>query len=192
MILKIKKVINKRLLVVGILMSIVFIALVGRLTYLMIIKGAEYKQLASKQWTKAIKMAPRRGSILGRNGFELALNEDVYRIDVDLNVFKKYLRDKKIPEVKAAFQLSQKLNIKSGEVEKILDSKDGKGKPLQYVFLKRKVEKDMVDSIKALKYDGIIISRDIDRVYPNNNLLFGYTLSISLEIIIPSYFKRYR
>lgn len=161
-------------------MSIVFISLVGRLTYLTIIKGAEYKQLAIKQWTKTIKMAPKRGIILGRNGFELALNEDVYRVDVDLNVFKRYLRDEKIPEVKAAYQLSQILNIKSSVVKKILDSKDSKGKPLQFAFLKRKVEKNMIDIIKALKYDGIIISRDVDRVYPNNNLLshvIGHTNS---------------
>ena len=26
---------------------------------------------------------------MGRNGSELALNENVYRVDVDLNVFKK-------------------------------------------------------------------------------------------------------
>ena len=76
--------------------------------------------------------------------------------------------------------MSQKLNIKSSEVEKILNSKDSKGKLLQFVLLKRKVEKEMVDTIKALKYNGIIISRDVDRVYPNNSFLshvIGHTNS---------------
>jgi len=178
--LKRKKVISKRLLVVSILFSTVFIALVSRLTYLMIINGSNYKQLALKQWTKTIKIAPKRGTIIGKNGSELALSEDVYRVDVDLNVFIKYLGDKKIPKEQAAYQMSQKLNIKSNEIEKILNSKDSKGKLLQFVLLKRKADKEMVDAIEALKYNGIIISRDIDRVYPNNTFLshvIGHTNS---------------
>ena len=178
--LKRKKVISKRLLVVSILFSTVFIALVSRLTYLMIINGSNYKQLALKQWTKTIKIAPKRGTIIGKNGSELALSEDVYRVDVDLNVFIKYLGDKKIPKEQAAYQMSQKLNIKSNEIEKILNSKDSKGKLLQFVLLKSKADKEMVDAIEALKYNGIIISRDIDRVYPNNSFLshvIGHTNS---------------
>lgn len=167
-------------MVVSILFSTVFIALVSRLTYLMIINGSNYKQLALKQWTKTIKIAPKRGTIIGKNGSELALSEDVYRVDVDLNVFIKYLGDKKIPKEQAAYQMSQKLNIKSNEIEKILNSKDSKGKLLQFVLLKRKADKEMVDAIEALKYNGIIISRDIDRVYPNNSFLshvIGHTNS---------------
>lgn len=169
--LKRQKVRNKRLLVVGIFFSIVFMTLVGRMIYLMFINGSDYKQLAVKQWTKTIKIASKRGTILGRNGSELALNANVYRVDVDLNVFKKYLIDKKIPEKQATYQLSQKLNINNNQVEKILGSKDSKGKLLQFVSLKRKVDKETIDKIKALKYMGIIISRDVDRLYPNNNFL---------------------
>ncbi|MBZ9686605.1 penicillin-binding protein 2 [Clostridium estertheticum] len=178
--MKRKKVRNKRILVVGTLFSIVFMALVSRLIYLMIINGSYYKQLALKQYTKTIKTAPKRGVIFARNGSELALNADIYRIDIDLNVFKKYLIDKKIPEKQAAYKLSQILNIRNSEVEKILNSKDSKGRLLQFILLKRKVKEEMVDSIKALKYNGIIISRDVERVYPNDSFLshvIGHTNS---------------
>ncbi|MCJ7690787.1 MAG: stage V sporulation protein D, partial [Clostridiaceae bacterium] len=37
--------------------------------------------------------------------------------------------------------------------------------------LQRKVGKEAVDSIKALKYNGIIISSDVDRLYPDNSFL---------------------
>ena len=60
--LKRKVIGSKRILVVGILFSIVFMALVSRLIYVMIINGASYKQLALTQWTKTIKTAPKRGS----------------------------------------------------------------------------------------------------------------------------------
>ncbi|MGH4123685.1 MAG: peptidoglycan D,D-transpeptidase FtsI family protein [Clostridium sp.] len=178
--LKRKKVRSKRILVIGTVFSIVFMALVSRLIYLMIINGESYKQLALKQWTKTIKTTPKRGVILSKNGSELASSADVYRVDVDLNVFKKYLGGKKITEKQAAYQLSQILNIKSSDVEKTLNSKDGKGKLLQFVLLKRKVEEEMVDTIKDLKYNGIIISRDVERLYPNNSFLshvIGHTNS---------------
>ena len=179
--LKRKKARKKRILVIGTVFFIVFMALVSRLIYLMVINGENYKQLALKQWTKTIKTAPKRGVILSKNGSELASSADVYRVDVDLNVYKKYLGDKKIPEEQATQQLSQKLNIKTSEVEKILNSKDSKGKLLQFVLLKRKVEEDMIDTIKALKYKGIIISRDVERLYPNSSFLshvIGHTNSV--------------
>lgn len=178
--LKRKKERSKRILVVGTLISIVFMALVSRLIYLMTIKGESYKQLALSQWTKTIKIAPKRGVILGKNGTELALNADVYRVDIDLNVFKKFLEEKKIPEEQAVYKLAQKLNMEKSQVEKILNRKDSKGNLLQYVLLKRKVEEEMADNLKTLKYNGIIISRDVERVYPNDSFLahvIGHTNS---------------
>lgn len=99
--LKRKKVRSKRLFFAGILFSVAFMGLVSRMVYLMVINGSNYKQLALNNWTKNIKIAPKRGEIMSRNGSKLALSEDVYRADVDLNVFKKHLKDKKIPEEQA-------------------------------------------------------------------------------------------
>ncbi|MGV8982268.1 peptidoglycan D,D-transpeptidase FtsI family protein [Clostridium sp.] len=171
---------SKRIFVLGVLFSIVFIAIVSRLGYVMIVDGADYKQLALNQWTKTIKMAPKRGTILSKNGSELALSTDVYRVDVDLNVLNVYLTKKKIPQEKVVSELSEKLKIEASEVQKKLNSKDSKGNLLQFVFLKRKVGKAEVDDIKALKYSGIIISNDMDRVYSNDDFLsqvIGHTNS---------------
>nr|WP_246578246.1 penicillin-binding transpeptidase domain-containing protein [Clostridium frigoris] len=169
--MKEKKVRGKRILIVAVLFSLVFSALVGRMFYLMAVNGAKYKSLALEQQTKNIAVPPIRGSILDRNGQELAMSMNIYRLDVDLNVLKKYLVDKKIPEEQADLKLSKILNIDKSEVKKILDGKDSKGNPLQFVSLKRKVEKKVVDNIKALKYSGIIISKDVERIYPNDNFL---------------------
>jgi len=179
MVLKRKKV-SKRLLVIGILFFMIFMALVSRLGYITIINGSDYKQLALKQWTETIKVAPKRGNILGKNGSILALDADVYRVDVDLKVFRKYLVDKNIPQKKAVEILSHKLNINNNEIQKILNSKDNKGNLLQFVFMKGKVKKDVADAIKALKYNGIMISSDVERVYPNDSFLshiIGHTTS---------------
>ncbi|WAG62907.1 penicillin-binding transpeptidase domain-containing protein [Clostridium estertheticum] len=162
---------GKRILIVALLFSLVFSALVGRMVYLMAVNGSKYKSLALQQQTKNIAVPPIRGAILDRNGQELALSMNIYRLDVDLNVLKKYLVDKKIPEEQADLQLSKILNIDKNKIKEILDDKDSKGNPLQFVSLKRKVEKKVVDKIKALKYSGIIISKDVERTYPNDNFL---------------------
>jgi stage V sporulation protein D (sporulation-specific penicillin-binding protein) len=170
-ILKTKKVKIKRILVIGIVLSLLFTALVSRLTYIMIINGSNYKSLALEQGTKTIKIAPRRGSVLDRSGLELAQSINVYRVDADLNVLKKYLIDEKISEGQAASKLSKILNVENKEIKKILDIQDREGNPLQFISLERGVEENVVDAVKALKYNGIIISSDVDRLYPNNRFL---------------------
>lgn len=169
--LKSKKVRRERIFVLGVSFSLLFSILVGRLFYLMIYKSSNYKILATQQWTKTLPIAPKRGAIVDRNGFQLAQSMNVYRVDVDLNVLKKYLVDKKISEQVAVDNLSKMLDLDNKQVKKILDSEDIKGKPLQFASLKRKVQKGAVDSIKALKYSGIIISTDVTRVYPNDSFL---------------------
>ncbi|MCJ7689513.1 MAG: stage V sporulation protein D, partial [Clostridiaceae bacterium] len=82
--MKKKEVKSKRIIVIGILFSFLFIALVSRLTYIMIVNGSNYKSLALEQLTKTIKIAPRRGSVLDRRGLDLAQSINVYRVDADL------------------------------------------------------------------------------------------------------------
>ena len=169
--LKRRKPRGKRIFSVGIVFSLVFSILVGRLFYVMAINGSNYKTLAVQQQTKSITIAPSRGGILDRNGLELALSMNVYRVDADLTVLNKYLVDNKIPEGQASEKLAKILNVKSSEVEKILNTENNKGKLLQFVSLKRKVEQGVVDSINNLKYKGIIISSDVERIYPNDSFL---------------------
>jgi len=175
--LKRKKAQVKRFFIVGVLLSLVFSILMGRLFYLMVINGSNYKTLAVEQQTKSITIAPLRGAILDRNGLALALSMSVYRVDADLVVLERYLVDNKIPEGQASEKLSKVLNVKNSDVEKILNTENSKGKLLQFVSLKRNVEEGVVDSIKKLKYKGIIISSDVARIYPNGFLsqVIGHT-----------------
>jgi stage V sporulation protein D (sporulation-specific penicillin-binding protein) len=162
---------KNRLLIVSIVFLTMFTGLVSRLVYITAVKGADYKQLAVNQWTKTIEIAAKRGAILDRNGLELAISVQVYRVDADLAVLKKHLATKKITEEEAANGLAQALEMDKDKVRNILSSTDKDGKPLQFVSLKRQVEKKAVDAVKVLKYSGLIISEDEVRVYPNDNFL---------------------
>jgi len=150
---------------------ILFIALEGRLIYVMSVKGPVYKKLATDQWTKTIEIAPKRGVIQDRNGFALATSVDVYRVDADLKVLKTFLSNKNIPENLAVENLSKALDMDINKMQKIFDSKDSKGDPLQFVSLKRQVEKKSADAVKGLKYSGLMLSQDETRMYPNGSFL---------------------
>ncbi|MCM0648030.1 penicillin-binding transpeptidase domain-containing protein [Clostridium swellfunianum] len=169
--MKKKKVKNKRFFITGLVFSLLFIVLMGRLLYITGVKGAQYKEYAEGQWTRTIEIAPKRGAIFDRNGSTLAISMQSYRIDADLMVLKAYLEDKKITDDKAASELASALEMDKSKVEKILASKDSKGKPLQFVSLKRQAEKKSADAVNSLKYKGMLISLDEVRYYPEGSFL---------------------
>ena len=119
---------KKRIFGVCIVFALVFSILLGRLFYVMAINGSNYKTLAVQQQTKSITLAPSRGAIVDRNGFDLVLNINVYRVDVDLVVLNKYLVDNKIPQKQASEKLAKILNINISSVEKTLNTENKIGR----------------------------------------------------------------
>ena len=72
----------------------VFSLLIIRLSYIMIVKREEYSSRAEEQWTSEVRIDARRGRILDRNGEELAVSANVYRVDFDLNSIRQHLKKK--------------------------------------------------------------------------------------------------
>lgn len=60
--------INKRLLSVGLLISLLLFLLIVRLAYIQIVKASEYSEKAHRQRTLAVSIEKLRGDILDRNG----------------------------------------------------------------------------------------------------------------------------
>lgn len=54
---------RKRMVVVGIIISVCFIAVIAKLSYVIFIKGSEYKQAAYAQQTKSQIISSNRGTI---------------------------------------------------------------------------------------------------------------------------------
>ena len=73
-------------------LTVVFAILTTRLTYIMTVKRQEYAARAEEQWTSEVKIDAIRGKILDRNGKELAVSANVYRVDFDLNSIRSYLK----------------------------------------------------------------------------------------------------
>ena len=178
---------RKKLLCLPIVLTLVFILLLLRLSYIMIIKHKEYGDMANEQWTNEIKIAAKRGKILDRNGLELAVSADVYRVDLDLKTIrediesskKKFesekskentnikLKDKK----EIASEISNILNITEDEILNKLNYTLPSGNLANSAILIRRIEKDKADKIRNLKIRGIIVSPDTKRYYINDNFL---------------------
>lgn len=82
---------RKRMSVIVMGLTFVFAILTIRLSYIMIVKRADYAARAEEQWTSEVKIDAIRGRILDRNGKELAVSANVYRVDFDLNSIRSFL-----------------------------------------------------------------------------------------------------
>ncbi|SUY47230.1 stage V sporulation protein D [Clostridium putrefaciens] len=164
-------IIRKRIVTIFIFFVISLTILITRLFYIMIIKSPDYSARAEEQWTSEVKISAKRGSILDRNGKELAISANVYRADLDMNAFRSFLKKEDLTNEGIAASISEVLEMETKEVLKILDKKLPNGKVMQSANLIRRIEKDEADKLKSLGIGGMIVSPDTKRYYPNNNFL---------------------
>lgn len=149
-----------------------------RLSYIMIFKHKEYGAKAEEQWKNEIKIDAKRGEILDRNGAQLAVSANVYRVDIDLKTLREdaFGKDDTDDQKKAklneiAGKLATALDMTKEEVHDKLNTKLPSGVPATSVTLVRKIEKDKADKVKELKIRGVLVSQDTKRYYPDNNFL---------------------
>jgi penicillin-binding protein 2 len=95
------KVFTRRSILIGGAQIGLFSLLAGRLYYLQIVEGQDYRQMAEENRINLRIIAPSRGRILDRSGALLALNDQTYRVvllpeqvenlDELLNILSKYV-----------------------------------------------------------------------------------------------------
>ncbi|WML35413.1 stage V sporulation protein D [Clostridium sp. OS1-26] len=157
-----------------------FLLMFGRMFYIMVYQSHKLKSLAIDQWTSEVKIDAKRGRILDRNGRELAVSANVYRVDLDMNTLRDTMKEKKLSQDEIAEKLSGALAMDKGEVSKVLGKTLPGGLPLGSATLKRRIEKEEADKVRNLNLRGVLISADTKRYYPNNNFLahvLGHTNS---------------
>jgi cell division protein FtsI (penicillin-binding protein 3) len=136
---------------------------VGRVYYLQVVLQQEIAGRATPV-DREITFKPRRGSILDRQGVELAVSVKVPSIFADP-------RDIKDP-ADAARQLAPLLELDRAELERKLGAKKS------FVWLARQVTPPLAEQISALKLRGIGITYEHKRFYPQGSVagqLLGFT-----------------
>lgn len=154
-----------------IILLVIFLFLAGRLVYMNFFNSKEYKAMAEEQWTNEVKIDARRGRILDRNDKELAVTANVFRVDLDLVTLRDYIKKKEITMLDISKPLSLALEMDEEEVLEKLEHTYPSGNPASSSTLVRRIEKDKADKIKAMKIQGVIVSEDTKRYYPNDDFL---------------------
>lgn len=146
------------------MVMILYIALIGRLGFLQIVRGEELKKGALEQWTKGITIKSKRGIIYDRNGKKLALS-------VSASTVWASPPDIKDPE-KTAKELARVLNLDEEYIYEKITKRVGVEK------IKQWITKEEAQELRKLKLPGIEIVDDNKRYYPYGNFashVLGFT-----------------
>ena len=166
-----RAVIRKRMILALWFITAVFCMLIVRLSYIMLVKREDYSSRAEDQWTSEVRIDARRGRILDRNGNELAVSANVYRIDFDLNSIRQYLKKESKTTDDIAPLISEAVGIESSTVKDKLETKLANGNDAGSATLVRRIEKDVADKVNELNIQGVIVSPDTKRYYPEGQFL---------------------
>ena len=142
----------------------VFVALTGRLVYLMVYQSAYYTQAAEELHQRERNIKAKRGRIIDATGTVLADNRTVCNISVIHNQIKD---PDKVVEI-----LARELDLEEDYVRKRVEKYTAIEK------IKSNVDKAVGDAIRAYQLDGVKVDEDYKRYYPFDSLaskVLGFT-----------------
>ena len=175
---------QKRLVSVLVLITFIFLLLLGKL-FIIQVKDSKWLQAkAAEQWYRDLPLRATRGNITDVNGVTLATSYTSF------DVYVKPARIKN--DVNVALSLSNVLGL---DYEKVLN----KVGLVQFseVLIKQQVDSDTSKKIIKLNLEGVVLSENSSRHYPYNDLLtqvLGYTTidnvgQSGLELYYNNYLK---
>jgi stage V sporulation protein D (sporulation-specific penicillin-binding protein) len=160
----VKFTVKRRLVALLIIFTTAFLGLTGRLAFIQIVNSSEYQKKAMEQWTKDVKIPSIRGIIYDRNGKNLAISATAYEIIVN----PAEIKDKEA----VATALAEALQMdKSVLLEKISKNQSS-------VTIKKKVDGEIVNSLREKELKGVVYTEDSKRFYPQQNFasyVLGFT-----------------
>lgn len=159
---------------------LVFIFLIGKITYINASSGDKYSKVVLDQQQYGSRVIPfKRGDIVDRNGTKIATSERIYNVILDAKVMlsnEKY-KEPTIEVLKSCF------DIKDEDIREVLD-KNPSGR---YNIMKKGVDYETAQKFEKIDEDdenypyvkGIWLEEDYIRKYPYNTLasdVIGFTV----------------
>jgi cell division protein FtsI (penicillin-binding protein 3) len=141
-----------RFFVVAVALFALLALVVGKLVYVQGFQHERFKNMAVSQVRHTIPLAATRGSILDRNGRDLALSIDRTTIYADPSLV--------VDPLGAARALSPILNLPVKTLQTELT------KPGRFVYLARKVDDTIAKKVKDLRLAGIALTDESARLRP--------------------------
>lgn len=174
---------RKKTVVFIIAVAAAFAVLVGRLVYLMGIRGDYYTEKAQELHERERSIKAARGEVYDANGVLIATNRTVCTISV---IHSQITDAETVIRV-----LVKELGMTEEEVRKKV------GKVSSREKIKSNVDKEIGDAIREYDLDGVKVDEDFKRYYPYESLaskVLGFTGSdnqgiIGLEVKYEEYLK---
>lgn len=171
---------QKRFVAIVLIVSTLFVALLGRLFYLQVINNKHLQLLAAEQWLRDLPLSSKRGEIYDANGVSLATTVTTYDI---------YVRAR---NVKQPDLLARELSTYLGTDYEAMRKKVTNTKQSE-VLIKMQVEESV--ALKLAEIDGVYLAQNVARVYPYNSLgtqILGYcTIDNMGQAGLESYYDKY-
>ncbi len=171
---------QKRFVAIIVIICTLFVALLGRVFYLQLIKNQHLQLLAAEQWLRDLPLSSKRGEIYDQNGVSLATTITTYDI---------YVRARNVKQPDAlARELSTLLSTDYNKMyDKVTNTKQSE------VLIKMQVDEDI--ALKLAKINGVYLSQNVARVYRYSNLMtqiLGYcTIDNAGQAGLESYYNKY-
>ncbi len=177
---KFNKIMQKKLVMLFVAIVLVFIFLVGRITYINAASGDRYTKVVLDQQQYDSRSIPfKRGDIVDRNGTKIATSERIYNVILDLKVMLS--NDKYIEPTMAV--LKECFGIEEDVVRELMDQNPSG----RYNILKKGVDYNTASKFNEINEDkknnpyvkGVWLEEDYVRKYPYNTLasdVIGFTV----------------
>ena len=143
---------DRRMAAVALILIAGLVAVGCKLVILQSLDAGKYLKLAREQREIFINITPRRGTIFDREGQVLAISEDVTTVYATPYQVKQ--------RAQTAKKIAQVLGEDPGDVEKKLAQDSG------FVYIARKIDRNVANRIKKLGLPGIGFVGESKRLYP--------------------------
>ena len=173
---------SRRLLTITLLITFLFVSIIGKLFYVQVVSSKKMQLKAFDQWTRELPLKASRGDIVDRLGNKLTEN---------LPLFSVYVRPRSVKnQEKVATVLSKNLDMDYDLVMQKITKKN-----VSEVTIKKRVPKEIMQRMASCNLEGVYFSTDIKRYYPYGDMLsqvLGFTNVDSVgQTGVEAYYDKY-
>jgi cell division protein FtsI/penicillin-binding protein 2 len=145
-----------RTLIFAACLACAFLGILGRLTFLQVVKHDEYSRLAESQHAKTVALRPKRGPIVDRGGQVLAESS---------NAESLFALPHRIDDAQGlARELAPILGEPAADIVRRLDPAK------RFVWVKRKLSPPVAQAVRELNAPGLGFLQESLRLYPSREL----------------------
>jgi cell division protein FtsI (penicillin-binding protein 3) len=155
-----------RVKIISTFFLLLFMTLIGRVIYLMIINQSFLVQQGDARQIRKVKLPAYRGIIFDRNNIPLAISSPVQSLWIDPEHF--------FAEAEELHQLAKTIGTTPEKIIKKIQRYQNK----HYMYLARNLSPDIVAKLKQLPIYGLHVDQSFKRFYPQGETiaqLIGYT-----------------